>query len=170
MDLQKKQTISGLATEKDDPQAMSRNLAAVLNFGKGHYRGEVMTEETVANVTMEDVKKYYNTYFRPNVAYMAIVGDITMDEAKKQVEKYFGAWKKKSVPRRAHDNPAVKGKLVGQITGIADGNDLRRRIVAHEPGRKGNRYGNRFEVARRQGDDRACCRGARSRGEVYLLQ
>ena len=116
LDLQKKQALSGLATEKDDPQAMSRNLGAMLNYGKNHYRGEIMTEETVANITMDDVKKYYETYFRPNVAYMAIVGDITVKEAKKQVEKYFGSWKKRSVPSASYQTPEGNtGAKVGII-------------------------------------------------------
>ncbi len=116
LDKIKKQTISGLATEKDDPQAMSRNLTAMLNFGKNHYRGEIMTEETVSNVTLEDCKKYYDTYYRPNVAYMAIVGDITKAEAKQQVEKYFGAWKKKNVPVATYKTPEKKdGATVGIV-------------------------------------------------------
>ncbi len=116
LDLQKKKSLSGLATEKDDPQAMSRNLGAMLNYGPGHYRGEVMTEETVGNVEMADVKKYYDTYFRPNVAYMAIVGDITMKEAKKQVEKYFGSWKKQDVPVATYATPAANtGAKVGIV-------------------------------------------------------
>lgn len=116
LDLQKKQALSGLATEKDDPQAMSRNLGAMLNYGKNHYRGEVMTEKTVSNITMTDVKKYYDTYFRPNVAYMAIVGDITLGEAKKQVEKYFGSWKKQNVPSATYQTPAPNtGAQVGIV-------------------------------------------------------
>jgi len=116
LDLQKKQALSGLATEKDDPQAMSRNLGAMLNYGPNHYRGEVMTEATVNNIEMADVKNYYNTYFRPNVAYMAIVGDITLKEAKKQVEQYFGAWEKKTVPVATYQTPeGNKGAKVGIV-------------------------------------------------------
>lgn len=116
LDLQKKQALSGLATEKDDPQAMSRNLGAMLNYGPGHYRGEIMTEETLKNITMSDVKSYYNTYFRPNVAYMAIVGDITLKEAKQQVEKYFGGWQKKAVPSATYATPAPNtGAKVGIV-------------------------------------------------------
>ena len=116
MDKLKKQMLSGLATEKDDPQAMSRNLGAVLNFGKNHYRGEVMTEETVENITLADVKRYYETYLRPNVAYMAIVGDITKEEAKRQVEKYFGDWKKRPVPVANYETPpAIDGPRVGIV-------------------------------------------------------
>ncbi len=116
LDLQKKQALSNLASEKDDPQAMSRNLGAMLNYGKNHYRGEIMTEKTVENVTMDDVKKYYDTYFRPNVAYMAIVGDITLKEAKKQVEKYFGTWKKRSVPVATYQTPEPNtGAKVGIV-------------------------------------------------------
>ena len=43
-------------------------------------------------------KNYYNTYFRPNIAYLAIVGDITKDEAEPLIKKYFGSWEKKDVP------------------------------------------------------------------------
>lgn len=112
----KKQMLSGLATQKDDPQSMSQNMGAVLNFGKNHYRGEVMTEETVGNIELADVKKYYNNYFRPNVAYMAIVGDITKAEAQKQVEKYFSGWKKRNVPVGTYETPDVsKGAAVGIV-------------------------------------------------------
>lgn len=101
----KKKAISGLATEKDDPQAMSRNISAMLNFGKEHYYGEIQTEQTISNISLAACKKYFETYFRPNVAYMAIVGDITLAEAKKQVEQYFGAWKAKDVPVAEYQSP-----------------------------------------------------------------
>ncbi len=98
LDKIKKRTLSELEVAKNQPDAMLSNLTAVLNYGKKHPYGEVATEETVNKITLERCKKYYNTYFRPNVAYMAIVGDITLAEAKPLVEKYFGKWQKDVVP------------------------------------------------------------------------
>ena len=94
----KTQYISGIQTEKDDPDAIARNVQRVLLYGKDHPYGEIMTEETVNNITLTDAKDFYNTYFKPNVAYMAVVGDINLEEAKPLIEKYFGDWKKGEVP------------------------------------------------------------------------
>ena len=52
-----------------------------------------------------DCKKYYNTYFKPNNAYLTIVGDITAEEAKANAEKYFGSWKKGTVPTNSYETP-----------------------------------------------------------------
>ncbi len=106
----KKQTLSGLATSKDDPNAIAGNVASVLRYGKDHPYGEIVTEETVENITLEKCKEYYNNYFRPNVAYMIVVGDITPDEAKTMVNTYFGSWKRASVPSFDFATPASPEK------------------------------------------------------------
>ncbi len=89
----KKQTLSGLEANKSDANSMSSNASAVINYGKNHPYGEVLTEETLANITLADIRQYYDTYFRPNNAYLVVVGDITEENAKNLVETYFGKWK-----------------------------------------------------------------------------
>src|SRR5205807_976123 len=98
LDRNKKRMISGLETQKNEPDAMVRNVSAAVNFGNNHPYGEVATAETVKKITLDRCKQYYETYFRPNVAYMAIVGDVTLDEVKPLVEKYFGKWERRDVP------------------------------------------------------------------------
>jgi zinc protease len=116
LDKLKKQAKSGLAQQQDDPEAMSQNITSILNFGKNHPYGEVMTEKSVENITLDRCKKYFETYFRPNVAYMAIVGDITLAEAKAQVEKNFAKWQKKDVPRATYPTPKpTKGAAVAIV-------------------------------------------------------
>lgn len=106
LDKIKKQTLSGLASQKDDPSAIASNVATVLTFGKDHPYGELTTEATVKNITLDDLKGYYSTYFKPNISYLAIVGDIKKDEAKKLVEKYFGKWKKGEVAKNTFTAPS----------------------------------------------------------------
>ncbi|MEZ5046688.1 MAG: pitrilysin family protein [Chitinophagaceae bacterium] len=117
LDKLKKQYKSGLAQAQDDPEAMSNNITAILNFGKKHPYGEVATEKTVDNITLARCKDFFETYFRPNVAYMAIVGDITLPEAKAQLEKYFATWQKKEVPVAKYPSPvnAKKGAAVAVV-------------------------------------------------------
>jgi predicted Zn-dependent peptidase len=110
LDKTKKRAISGLQAEKNEPDAMLRNVSAVVNYGKSHPYGEVATDETVERINLGHVNKYYSTYFRPNVAYMAVVGDITMAEVKPLIEKYFAGWKKADVPRANYTKPAAPTK------------------------------------------------------------
>lgn len=107
----KKRTLSGLQAAKNEPDQMLQNVSAVLNFGDKHPYGEIATESTVANITLDKCTKYYSTYFRPNVAYMAIVGDVTVAEIKPLIEKYFGSWQKANVPVTTYSNPSAPGKV-----------------------------------------------------------
>jgi outer membrane lipoprotein-sorting protein len=112
----KKQAKSGLQSEMDDPEAMSKNITSILNYGKNHPYGEVTTLKSIEAITLDRCKKYFDTYFRPNVAYMAIVGDITIEEAKAQVEKHFAKWQKKEVPRATYPTPKpTKGAAVAIV-------------------------------------------------------
>lgn len=108
-----KQTLSSLASQKDEPNAISQRVRAVLNYGKEHPYGEPTTEETVKSITLDLCKNYYKTYFKPNIGYLAIVGDINKKEAKKLVEKYFSNWKAGDVPKSEFQNP--KAPLVNKI-------------------------------------------------------
>lgn len=116
LDKLKKQAKSNLAQNQDDPEAMSQNITSILNYGKKHPYGEVMTSESVDKITLDRCKKFFETYFRPNVAYMAVVGDITLAEAKAQVEKNFGKWQKKAVPVAVYPVPKPpSGAAVGIV-------------------------------------------------------
>jgi predicted Zn-dependent peptidase len=110
LDKIKKQTISGLASSKDNPDAIAANVKSVLLYGNKHPYGEISTEETVEKITLEKCNEYYNTYFKPNVAYMAVVGDITLAEAKPLIEKYFAAWKKGEVPSHKYKSQSAPEK------------------------------------------------------------
>ncbi len=105
LDKLKTQALSGLETSKNDPDAMMSNVEKVLNFSSNHPYGEVQTEATTNAITLDRCNKYYQTYFRPNVAYMAIVGDVTAAEMKPLIAKYFGTWVKKEVPVAMYSQP-----------------------------------------------------------------
>jgi predicted Zn-dependent peptidase len=101
----KKETISALQANKDAPGAIASNVRGVLRYGKDHPYGELITEETVSRIDLEACKKYYETYFKPNVAYLAIVGDISMSKARQFAENYFGSWQPAEVPKFQYQKP-----------------------------------------------------------------
>ena len=109
----RKQTLSGLASAKSDPNSISSNISGAMCYGLDHPYGEQQTEKTTENITREDLITYYDTYYRPNIAYLTIVGDITKEEAEKQVTQYFGKWKKGDVPTHTYLKPqAPEGNKV----------------------------------------------------------
>ncbi len=109
----RKQTLSGLAYQKDEPDAISNRVGSAIMFGKEHPYGEMDTEETVKSITLEMCNKYIETYFRPNVSYLAVVGDITKAKAKSLIEKYLSKWVKKDVPTNNYQIP--KAPIVNKV-------------------------------------------------------
>jgi len=113
LDKLKKQTLSALQAAKEEPGSIAANVSSVLLYGKDHPYGELETEETVETITVDMCKEYYNTYFHPNIAYLAIIGDIDVDDAEELVEKYLGTWKQKEVPTFKY--PKVDAPLVNKV-------------------------------------------------------
>lgn len=109
--IQKKQT--ELKMGETDPGSIMGNISNVTMFGKNHPYGEVVTEQTIGNITVDDCKNYYKDFVYPNHAILTIVGDITLPEAKKLTEQYLGSWKAGNIPTYKYPAPhAVQGRKV----------------------------------------------------------
>ncbi|GGZ33810.1 hypothetical protein GCM10007049_28900 [Echinicola pacifica] len=116
LDKLKKQSLTALATSKDNPDAISSRLAAKLDFGADHPYGEIETEASLQNVNVNDIREYYETYFKPNISYLAIVGDITKEEAEKVVKAHFSGWEKGEVSQKDVPIPASpEGRQVALV-------------------------------------------------------
>lgn len=106
----RRQELSALQANKDDPQEISDNVVNRLVYGKDHPYGDILTEATINNVKVDDIKTYFSTYWKPNNAYLVFVGDITPAEAKSLAEKNFGSWKKGIVPQHNYKQPQPPAK------------------------------------------------------------
>lgn len=101
------QELSGLASSKDNPEAIASKVISRIVYGDAHPSGEVQSEESIKRVTVDDIRNYHQTYFKPNIAYLAVVGDIDVKTAKKLINKYFGSWEKGTVPANSFTTPAL---------------------------------------------------------------
>ncbi|WP_242497066.1 insulinase family protein [Flavobacterium petrolei] len=104
-DKEKTKLIEGLKANEKSVSAVAARVVDVLTYGKNHPAGEYVSEATLKNVTLADVKANYNTYFVPSNAYLIIVGDVKFNETKKMVEKFFGSWKKATAPSTTFNDP-----------------------------------------------------------------
>ena len=105
-DKEKDKLIEGLKTQEKSVTAVASRVERVLAYGKNHPSGEYLSEETINNVSLEDVKENYRTYFVPEHAYLVIVGDVKTKDVKKLVENLFGSWTKATAPRLSYSNPS----------------------------------------------------------------
>lgn len=110
-DKEKAKLIEGLKADEKSVPAIASRVVDVLAYGKNHPSGEYISEETVKNVTLEDVQKNYATYFVPENAYLVIIGDVKFKETKAAVEKLFSGWKKQAAPKSTYPNPENVSKL-----------------------------------------------------------
>lgn len=104
-DKEKDKIIEGLKADEKSVSSIARRVENALTFGKNHYKGEFVSEETLKNVSLADVKANYNQYFVPGNAYLVIVGDVDFKKTKKEVEKLFGKWKKATAPKIEYADP-----------------------------------------------------------------
>jgi predicted Zn-dependent peptidase len=104
------EAVEGLKSSSTNADAIMGNVKSLVLYGKGHPYGEFMTEAALKNITLDDCKNYYNTYFKPNNALLTIVGDISKEDAEKLANKYFGEWKKGTVPAHTYSKPASPTK------------------------------------------------------------
>lgn len=109
----KNQQISELSTIATDPSSMASNVAGVVNYGENHPYGEVVTEKSLENISVDDIKAHYETYFKPNFSYLVVVGDIQAEKAKELANKYFGQWEKGEEPKANYTEiPQTEGQHV----------------------------------------------------------
>jgi len=115
----KKQSLSGLASSKTNPQFIANRVGQKLR-NTNHPYSEISTEETIGKITRDHLVNYYKLYYKPNVSYLVIVGDITEKQARIDAEKYFGSWKKGDVKTQKYQYP---NKNIGTRVALVDKED-----------------------------------------------
>lgn len=103
---EKEKLITSLKSSENDVSAVASRVQRALTYGKDHPYGEFATLETVGNVKLEDVKKFYTNHFVPANAYLVIVGDVEFENVKKLVEEHFTPWTKATPPSFSYSRPS----------------------------------------------------------------
>lgn len=104
-DKEKAKLIEGLKSDEKSVPATARRVESVLAFGKTHPFGEYLSEQTINNVTLNDVKSNYQEYFVPQNAYLVVIGDVEMAAVKSKIEDLFAAWTNAAAPNLSYNDP-----------------------------------------------------------------
>ena len=97
-DKEKAKLLESLKADINNIDAISSRVSSALSYGKNHPYGEFTTEQTIENVTFEDVIEYHKKYNIPNNAYIVVVGDVKTKELKAVLKEKFEPWKKGKLP------------------------------------------------------------------------
>lgn len=78
------------------------------------------TQEHLKNPSLKEIKKFYNTYYRPNNVAVILSGDFDFNKAIAIVDEYFGSWQPQYIP--AADKPQQEPLAVHKDT-VVYGNE-----------------------------------------------
>jgi zinc protease len=73
------------------------------------------TPETIRTLTLDNVRSYYHSVFRPDLATIVVIGKIAPEQARATIEKYFAAWTAEG-PKPNTDLPPTPPNTPAAIT------------------------------------------------------
>jgi len=95
---------------ENTPSGVVYEALYALSFIAHPYRHPVIGWMSDLNsITLEDVKRYYDTYYVPNNAALIVVGDVKAEEIYSWAKKYFGNFKPKEIPSVGTREPEQRG-------------------------------------------------------------
>ena len=110
----RKNRLTSLLQVKDRPPEIANRAYAAIVFGSAVYGRPLTGDEASTNAIQQaDVRRFYDTYFRPNNATLLVVGDVRPDDVERRVRALFGAWERGNVPAASYGQPATaKGTTI----------------------------------------------------------
>jgi zinc protease len=107
LELSRKQMISSLHMELDDPARLGRKILQQKIYPPDHPFYVFPSLETVQSITRDDVLAFYQQHYTPKHTILALVGDFDPAQIQTQIQDLFGNWDAKA-NRSTPKVPAVE--------------------------------------------------------------
>jgi zinc protease len=110
-ELMKKQQLEAIANMPTQAGAMASFVYAKMLYGADNIMGypAIGTQHTVGNLTLEDVKAYYNKMFSPNIARFIVVSDLSQNQIEPKLQ-FLQKWRSTNVVLRPDASLVPKGE------------------------------------------------------------
>jgi zinc protease len=107
-ELAKQRVLSALAQQSANPNSIAANQFNKLLYGSDHILSfnALGTSESVAAITLDDLKAYYQAYVRPDLADFHLVGAISEGEVIASLDDLENKWKANNVELPVFSRPA----------------------------------------------------------------
>jgi zinc protease len=93
--------IAALTQKRAIPGALASDETARLLYGERHPWGQPSggTIESVRGIAQKDLRKFHETWYRPNNALISVSGDVSADEIASVLASRLREWKQRPVPK-----------------------------------------------------------------------
>ncbi len=100
--------LTDLEQKASSPGLLARDEQLRIMYGDKHPWGQPTggTPETIKAITIADMQKFHDLYFRPTNTIISVSGDVTADEIAKLLTEKLSGWKKR--PRVAVKLPKLR--------------------------------------------------------------
>lgn len=116
-----------IAARMQSPSFLAGKSLRESLFAKGDPSLREPMPENIGRLTMDDVRDYYRTTFRPDLTTIVVIGNITPEKARAVIGKHFGAWRAAG-PKPDIDLPAVEANHAA-ILSVADESKVQDSVV-----------------------------------------
>jgi zinc protease len=95
--------VTALVQRRDQPDAVATLVSDRVLFGDRHPYGRPPAgwERTLRSIAVADLRRYYQTYWRPNNASLVVVGDYDPAGLRPALEQALGGWLRHPLPAAA---------------------------------------------------------------------
>ncbi|MGE5340618.1 MAG: M16 family metallopeptidase [Candidatus Omnitrophota bacterium] len=103
---EKKRLLLELEQQKERPAQVIQSYFNKFIFGNDAYGNPISgTRSTAASLTCEDLKSFYQTYYKPQGSAIAVVGDFNTAEMKGKIQDLFKDWQVDGAPQPIGERP-----------------------------------------------------------------
>ena len=114
LNIMKVQLAHGVAARNKSPGFLTQHSLRGALYPQSDPSLRMATPESVSGLTLDAVRSYYASAFRPDLTTIVVIGKVTPVQARATIEKYFSAWKV-SGPKPDVDLPEAPPNRAGVI-------------------------------------------------------
>jgi zinc protease len=86
------QVAGAVAGQLQSPDYLAGHALKVALFPPHDPTLRQATPASVSGLSLDDVKQYFKSVYRPDKAAIVVIGNVTPERAKAAIERYFGSW------------------------------------------------------------------------------
>jgi zinc protease len=92
LQLTRQQALTALKQDLDSPEEVAERTFLQAVFPKTHPSHSFPSQESLQQITRQDVENFHKKHYRPDTTVLAIVGNFEPAQVKKLIERKFGNW------------------------------------------------------------------------------
>jgi zinc protease len=117
VELERRLTLQAIRSQQEQPFTIAMDQLRQAMYGQHPYaRSGLGTQETVAQLTQQDLQQYHRAYFRPDNLVISIAGRVDPEAAIALVESVLGDWQAPSVSLPTLSPPPIVAAPTQVIT------------------------------------------------------